>query len=279
MRYLGFVFLVVSASCATENAISPPVDAGASTTDASTTSGVDGPTDADVQDASPASDASDAGPWTVKSLPGLALWLNTDVGVVLDPAMPGKVRRWLDQSGKGNDAELVNSPAPSIDPQALNGHDTIHAGGNSSWFRIVDSPSLQWGAGGFTLAMVVKADGAGTSDIRLFEKGDVALRLYVQKPNDIKLKVGADVLSVPANPSKYQLVIARGPALELRIGAVTSTGPTTSYDVSAPGSPVNVFFVGGSPDLYYAEIIAAGGAMPAADLAKLETYLKTKYDL
>jgi hypothetical protein len=97
-------------------------------------------------------------PFSPGDLPGLALWLDSDIGVVEDPMIPGKVVRWLDQSGNGLQAESVgDSASPNlIDPAVLNGHDAIRCARGNPSLWIDDDPVLRWGTGEFAIAMVMR---------------------------------------------------------------------------------------------------------------------------
>src|SRR5262249_29485094 len=66
--------------------------------------------------------------WTPKSLPGLVLWLDVDVGTIDDPQNPGTMLKWLDQSGNQNNAVATNIQQGFrfvYDPAAANGHQAI----------------------------------------------------------------------------------------------------------------------------------------------------------
>lgn len=103
--------------------------------------------------------------WTPSTLAGLVVWLD---GAHVD-VDGGALARWPDQSGRGNDALLgpdVGKPTrpPTIHAGALNGLDAVAfstpselGGGQTTHpnLRIPDAPDLQWGTGGYALALVI----------------------------------------------------------------------------------------------------------------------------
>jgi len=215
----------------------------------------------------------DGGTFSVKALPGLVLWLDTSAGVVQDPVKPGTVKRWLDQSGNGNDAvvQCVNACSVSIDPQALNGHDVL-VNDNWGYFTIADSPTTRWGTSDWAILMVIKPSGGTNAAI-----WDRVIRI-TETDNDFRLSVLPDSLTVTwPTLTKFNILAARGTQLELRAGGSTATGPKSTTDVSGgPGVDTGLLHVG-----YFnvAEVIAIKGTLTDADLAKTTAYLKNKYKL
>jgi hypothetical protein len=75
-------------------------------------------------------------PSTPKRLSGLVLWLDDTVGIVQEPSKPEQVKRWIDQSGQGNDATAqCTNGCPgdllNLDPAAVNGRGAVTCKSNS----------------------------------------------------------------------------------------------------------------------------------------------------
>ena len=81
------------------------------------------------------------------------------LGVIPDPAITGGVKRWLDQSGNGNDATALClnlcPQAPKIDPAGVNAKDAM-AMDLGTGFTIDDAATLQWGTGDWGIVMVAR---------------------------------------------------------------------------------------------------------------------------
>ena len=264
---------------------SPRVDGGpvdsssdvASVTDASGDVGIDSPSATD-------SGTTDGGPWTPKALAGLSLWLDDTVGVVMDPQKTGYVKRWLDQSGNGNDAEAMNFSGTGIalDPSAIKGHDAYNCG-FQSFFQIPDSTSLHFGTGDFLVAMVMKL-GSNNSTIdpsKMFWKG-ASVSLQIQ-PSSTTLHwlVGVQSIASTCPSGAFSAVIGRATALALEVGANTATGGTSTTDVTngtvlqlCEPSSANT-----SPNSEIAEVIVVKGTVGSSDLANLRSYFKAKFGL
>lgn len=234
-------------------------------------------------DAGPDATSTDGGPWTPKSFGGLALWLDTSVGVVADLQQTGYVKRWLDQSGNGNNAEKVdnNGTGLAVDPQAINGHDVIVCG-YQTHFEVADSASVQFGTGGFLVAAVLKYGGNTASTIYPVIQKNQTLQLWMPIQNEQALKFGAGskTLSASFTTPKWTTVIAQS-TMSLEFDGVTSTGPAATEDVSAPGWPVFLCGTQGTttPKVEFAEIIMVKGTAKPADVVALKAYFKTKYGL
>jgi hypothetical protein len=228
---------------------------------------------------------NDAGPLSPGMLPGLVLWLDDTVGIIADPAVPGGVKRWLDQSPEGNDATQQNTPDPMLDPSALNGHDIVLCPGNGGYFIAADDASLRFGTGDFMIAMVVRVQvpGGPTQGPILWAKGDVPnVRLDATALSDFRVNVGGQMVTVPnPNTAKFHIVIARGPNVSLRVDGVSASGGMSTSDVSQPGPGVLLCsaVTSTSNDTSLAEAIAVKGAVSTADVIRLESYLKTKFKL
>jgi hypothetical protein len=260
---------VDSAAADTTEADSRPADAA-------------GAADVAANDAGDATTAGDAAPWSPLQLPGLALWLNGDVGVIADPAVSGGVRRWVDQSGNGNDANISNADR-MIDVSAVNGHSAITcaAAGSGGLLTIPDAPLLDWGSG-FLLNMVVKYDPAGQS--YFFQKdaqNGGGIFFYVNAAFDFDFLVGGQhVVIAPSNLSRFHVVVLRAPSLAMDVDDLSATGAATMVDLSNTGAQVllcNGVSLSRSAEM--AEVVAAKGPPSTSDAEALKAYLKGKFHL
>jgi len=247
--------------------------------------GIDSPTDA-------ATDLP-AGAWSPKSIPGLALWLDDDVGVVADPQNAGWLRHWVDQSGQGNDASPgctsygVGCNALLIDPGVIRGHGAIQCNFQQA-LTIADAPTLQFGSGDYAIAMVVRLQADSTpSAINLWSKparSGPSLGLTIPPPgttlmlSDSGQSIGGDI---SAFVNKFEVVIARGKSLAMSVGASMYTGPQAAGDVSAAGASVTLCQQPGNNSNWveYAEVIAVKGTLASGDLAQLKAYFAAKFGL
>lgn len=254
----------------------PNPDGG--TTDGSTTTDGSAPVDGGSDGA-----GIDGGPWTPKSFAGLALWLDSSVGVIADPQNTGYVKRWLDQSGKGNNAEKVDSNGTGLamDPSAINGRDAI-ACGYQTHFEVADSPTIQFGTGGFLIAAVLKY-GANTasSAYALLQKGpSLQLWMPIQNQSFLNFTAGSKNLVAGFATPKWTTVIAQS-TMALEFDGTSSTGPVATDDVSAPGWAIFLCGTQGSttPMFEFAEVIMVKGTANPADVVSLKAYFKAKYGL
>jgi hypothetical protein len=267
--------------CSTPNAGVPLEDAAAD--DAAPEAEAGTPVDsAGVPDSQePETGPPDGGAWTPKALPGLAAWFSPDVGVVRDPQHGSALFRWLDQSGNDNTATAVtNQRYFEVDPQVLNGHDAYHCAANGSVLQIADAPSLQWGTGGFAIGAVLLAptytpssfwqkDSQQGSGFSFGTGSDLDIGLWV---------AGARVITAIPNITKFHVVIVRASPVSVFLDQYAAVGPTTNADVSNAGALVSIC-AGADAQAEIAELVAVKGAVSDADVARLQTYFKTKFGL
>lgn len=286
MRYVPFFALVVglAAACSDSDDKGSPADGGtAPSGDASVTT--DAAADASASDGAIGSDASadaDAAAWTPKQLPGLSLWLDDTVGVIKDPANAGRVKRWLDQSGQGNDAEGTGGDGvtalPAFDPAAVGGKDAVTCD-VQTYLTIADAPSLKFGTGDFAVVLVSKATAPGS----LFTKSSTDLSLTVAADATLTLATfgaGAGTAQLAAIPTnKFTVIAARGASLRLQVGAKNVTGAASTSDVSNSAAAWSLCQSSISQKISLAEVIAVKGPLTDADLTKTVTYLNTKFGL
>ncbi len=223
---------------------------------------------------------SDAGAWTPKQLPGLSLWLDNSVGVVVDPATPGRVARWLDQSGLDNTAEAGGGDGvikmPALAP-GVAGKNAVVCD-RQTYLSVANAPSLQFGTGDFGIVVVGKAAPLAS----LFSKAS-ALTLDVTAEATMRLRTtgagGGLVLLAGTPTDAFTITVARGAALGLRVGAASSIGPVSTADVSAGTAPVMLCRGGLASYISLAEVIVVKGPLGDADLIKTTAYLKAKFGL
>lgn len=263
----------------------PPVPDGATPDGAAP----DGATpDSAAPDGAPRADAgtdADAGPFSPDQL-DLAVWLDAEKGIVPDVTYPSRIKRWLDQSGHGNNAETAScgsgdplSCMPRIDPKAIAGYDAVEQG--TATFTIADSPSMRWGTGDWALVLVGKVpsstgnslfwsrDGSGASGGLSIRFVGALLELWVGPARNT-------TLAIPSSTT-FELVIARGQKNELSIGSSTATGPQTTADLdTCVGCTTRLL---SRTRLGVAEFIAVRGGLTDPQVAQVTAYYKAKYGL
>lgn len=220
----------------------------------------------------------DSGEWTPKQLPGLQLWLDTRVGIVPNPSDPGRVRRWLDQSGNGHHATAVqsNDPEPTLDPAALNGLNVVRCDTQAS-MTIDDAPGFKFGTGDFGVVAVAKVNVSSNGGPGIYSKDNV--RLYLDSSKTLRLSTAGGEASVSGIPvDKFQVLSARGTQLEVRGGGNIGNGPKSTADLDS-NAPVSICTSSSSQPIALAEMLVVKGTLSDADLAKTESYLKAKFGL
>ena len=246
----------------------------------------EGTTDA-LADAAPADAAPeasiDAGNWTPTNLTGLVLWLDDTVGIVQDPQKTGYVRRWLDQSGKGNNADVTNYQTyePSIDPAVLNGHDAVAYQSTFGCLLPPSSTDFQFGTGDFMIAAVVKlATPNQTPGHFLWNGSSTGANVYQDESNNITLLAAGNEVVVHNNDiSKFHIVVATGAALGLRVDAQSATGVTNTTNLTAMTGCIMAVTSSLSGTNEIAEAIVVKGTVPSGDVTNLQQYWKTKFNL
>jgi hypothetical protein len=290
MRYRPFFALVIGfvAACTSSEDLGSRPDSGTGPTDDAGDSGgpsADSGSDGSLSDGGTGSDADadvDAAAWTPKQLTGLSLWLDDTVGVVKDPANAGRVKRWLDQSGQGNNAEGTGGDGvtmlPAFNPAAVGGKDAIDCD-VQTFFTIADAPSLKFGTGDFAIVLVSKVTAPGS----LFTKSSGDLSLTVTPESTLTLSTagaGGGVALLAGTPTnKFSVIAARGATLRVQVGINTATGAVSTSDVSSSNAPWSLCQSSISQKISLAEVIAVKGTLTDADLAKTLGYLNAKFGL
>lgn len=217
-------------------------------------------------------------PFSVATLPGLVVWLKGDVGVVDDLQAPGRVKRWLDQSGNANHAEKLGTEGPVHDPQALNGIDVVDLGNaDQDGLTLTDNPSLKIGSGEFGMVWLANIQPGSATTNLLVKVGFMATISATPGHFDVNAGTLASVLIPPPIPS-WQIYSVRGPAIRIKAGTSSATGPTSTTDLTAGSDP---WVMVNQPNglIKLAEVIIVKAALSDANLASIEAYLKAKYAL
>jgi hypothetical protein len=88
-------------------------------------------------------DGSTCGPMAFdpRDVPGLALWVRADAGLVLDGGAPPRVEAWVDQSGSGNDfKQAVPDRRPDAVGDAFSGRPALRFSASGSQTMTVGTP-------------------------------------------------------------------------------------------------------------------------------------------
>jgi hypothetical protein len=233
-------------------------------------------------------DSGDGGAWTPASLPGLALWFDDTYGVIADPTHTGDVLHWLDRSGNGNEATMNGATGNvgvvnpwlgfALDPGGVNGLDGVECPTtaeedpvSSTSITVNDAPTLDWGTGDFALAMVVKASIAGAVP---FWSGN-GVSLGAATTGEFTLQAGNQSASATGSATTFQVVIARGEAVDLLVGGASSSSGTNTQALA--GGVVSL--CSGQYAAEIAEVIAVKGTLANADVANHQAYFHAKFGL
>jgi hypothetical protein len=306
IRALGTVFPLAVLSvyaCTGEIAQTTPAnDAGAdvaldsSKPDTSTPdSSTDAATDAATEASTPDADA--APPFDVKSLTGLALWLDATQGVTGSSA----VVAWADQSGNNNHAAMGSAQyQPALVASSIGGKPAIHFAGGTH-LTVADSATLQWGTGDFYVAIVLKHSTASSTYGMVFSKQNPSVGPFIgpgifanfalpsqgtgiggQLDTLANHYVSTAASGLNDNVGRQFAFVRTGGVISVRLNGTPTTGASSAIDISAATFSL---FIGanavGTQALVgdIGEIIAVKGAIAAGDVTKVETYLKAKYSL
>jgi hypothetical protein len=230
----------------------------------------------------------------VKSLGGLALWLEASMGVTKNNQ--NQVSVWADQSGNGNDAKQnTMSQQPTYGASVINSLPAIHfTAMNKTVMQIVDAATLQWGTGDFLVEVVARYDNAAMSYGMLYWKANgtgvavasndlLAMTTGFSAGVDINDLVGVNASYNDNTPRNYGFR-RTGTTLELRVQGAVGSSKTEDggIDVSAASTNVAIgdtVFGNYALDGDIAEIVAVKGSISMQDLGALEAYFKSKYNL
>jgi hypothetical protein len=233
-------------------------------------------------------DAGDGGAWTPANLPGLALWFDDTYGLIADPAHTGDVLHWLDRSGNGNEATMNGTSADvgvdppwlgfALDPAGVNGFDGVQCPTtayedpvSATSISVNDAPTLDWGTGDFAVAMVVKASTTGAVP---FWSGN-GVSLSAATSGAFTLQAGNASATTTGSASTFQVVIARGDALDLHVGSASTTSGINTEALT--GGVVNL--CSGQYAAEIAEVIAVKGSLGDAGVVNVQAYFQAKFGL
>jgi hypothetical protein len=236
----------------------------------------------------------------------LVLWL--DAGRSGASVNGTKVGVWPDRSSSNNDArQSEDSRQPVYVASGVHGLPALRFDGQSTFLRIADATSLQWGLSPFAVFAVVRGAPALGVNAMIYQKSDAdppflgpALLVNAAKPTasakaSIQLHAGLysnSILGV-ADTTPRLLVGRRyvtdvQTLVELRVnGNVVGTSVETApVSVDAPGRDAIIGHNGYQPSPGFqayegdiAEICAVKGALTDDELWAMEAYLQTKYGL
>ena len=241
-------------------------------------------------------------PFSPSQLTGLRLWLDAEKGVT---STSNKVSAWADQSGQANTAvQATAARQPQVVVSTINGHTVLRFDGSDDVLKVVDAASLQFGMDDFTIAVVGSWTNPNNTYGAIMTKQIEGTYPYIgysvwanfpplpSTAFGFQIDAQTDLVTSTAtalNDGTARLFVAqrKGTTMEIRIGGTTDKTFTTTatQDVSATGYNM---YIGGHEqgggvtqtmlgDI--AEFLIVRGTLSAADLGKLETFLKTKYAL
>lgn len=232
----------------------------------------------------------------------LDLWLKADAGVMADAN--GKVSKWADQSGKGNDVSQTNANAfPTLVTEAVYGKPAIRfagdVNGNSKQFlsRMFEAPQTPW-TGNSTVIMVMKQNSLAQKNA----KGIFA--------NDMGSNIGAWAIVTSSNDPQRLMVLGPrndGTSSNVLETASTLDPITLSVTIDVSEGRIKSFMNGvstsNSKNDYYknfgnfkgyvigksyspsnlhmaadvSEVLVYKGVLSDSDRQAVETYLMNKY--
>lgn len=222
------------------------------------------------------------GTFSIATMPGLVAWFKGDKGIVDDLAHAGHVKRWLDQSGNGNDAQQRSSTdGPTHDPAAVNGIDAVYFDFQTG-LDILDSSTLKIGTDDFAIVFVAKIQPGNTNVTTFLFKDSLAITIGTGQ-GTLDVNAGGATASIGfPSASKWQVFSVRGKTLKLAIDdstATTSSTSTTDLTSGAAAWTILPQTTGTLATAELVELLIVKGAVSDADLAKVQASLKTKYNL
>ena len=218
------------------------------------------------------------GGFDVASLPGLSLWLDAARGVS-DPM----VTTWSDQSPNA-DTLSAGAMAPDRLEDEINGAPTVQLQATAT--MTLSGPHAGAAVAFGTGELLVEVVARWYPSVTLLQT-DRGLAVSGGATAEVSVAGHAVQTTATVGDGTFHLVGARrdgsgaGTTLEMRVnGGVdgTATGLDYAQDLGA-ASPAPVALLGPGNNVEIAELVVVNGATTAADLARLESYLLTKYAL
>lgn len=303
-RLFGAAWLLASmVACGGDSVVTPTQDAApndGATTDATADSSPIVDAAADALADSPTDSPADAG-FNLGTVPGLVLWLDGSKGVTADGN--GKVSKWADQSGNGNDAvQATSAVQPTAVAQGINNKPSIRftTNPNSSPFphlSVPDAASLRFGTADFFIAAVAKWSNTSSFGM-IVSKQAVAspfagYAYYMSFPTagkaggqlDANTNVGSTLANLNDNTPRQFAFARSGGTASIRINGVSDgTLSNTSVNSDAMGVPLSIGGLAGSNGLHplqgdIAELVIVSGNLTSGNRDAIEAYLKAKYGL
>lgn len=250
-------------------------------------------------DAGAAADGSTTETFDVASLPGLVLWLDANVGVVTDAAN-AHVTTWTDRSPEHNDLTLLQGLGATFDAN-LGSSSTLRFDGATA-YGIAASPKLEDWSGDFLVEIAVRVDTTNPDNQAFFSCfGDrpspqayTLAETYITKGQTAACDVLANGYSDNAstepvvNIGGYLVGFRRiGAQYESRRNGVVDATVTVKH-VTMPKCTTSFFGalpldatskLEGFSSSSIAEVIIVKGTVGDDVVEKLETSLRSKFDL
>jgi len=303
VRALGAVIPLVALSvyaCTGEvPSTTPPVDAGPdvaldSSSDSTTPdAAVDSANDVVADVSTPDADAAPG--FDVKSLTGLALWLDAAQGVTGSSA----VVAWADESGNNNNAAMGTANyQPALVASSIGAKPAIHFAGGTH-LTIADSATLQWNTSDFYVAVVLKHTTAGSTYGTVFSKQNPGVNPFIgpgifanyPQPSqgttlggqiDLNHYISSSASGLNDNVARQFSFSRASGVISVRVNGTPTTGASSTINIDAVGFALLLGANAAGGQAFtgdIGEIIAVKGAIAAGDVTKVETYLKGKYAL
>ena len=226
--------------------------------------------------------------------PAVSLWLKADVGVITDA---GGVNQWNDLSGNGNDLSQSFEPPfePELIPDAINGLPAVRFNAtNETYMSASSSPTLAI-TGDMTILAVVNFETLAGNTNGMIVSKTAANNIpspydYYARPGQVQFYRGNGTVDglvnsagVPSTGTPHLLdVVMQGSTVSHRLDGNPNGSGNLSTTIADNG---NSLYIGTREDGInrlngdLAELIIIGSAISTNDLASLENYLGTKYQL
>jgi hypothetical protein len=245
-----------------------------------------------------------AAAWTPAMLGGLVLWL--DAGKGITAASGAKLDTWMDQSGQGNHARQTSAASmPTFTASALRALPAVTFDGQLTFLSVTDATSMEWGVADYTVLAVARCSNAATETNRMLYQKTAAASPFtgVNLILSPSFQTATGSLGVQDDATHYIQSTAGGyndnmpriyggrrvgTTLQARVNGTVvgqvSESPTINVDapgragiIGHNGYQLTAGFQALKGDVF--EIVAIKGTISDADLAKLESYLRSKYGL
>ncbi|HEX3624335.1 MAG TPA: LamG-like jellyroll fold domain-containing protein [Verrucomicrobiae bacterium] len=222
----------------------------------------------------------------------VALWLKAGQGVIAGGG--GSVSQWNDLSGNGNNL-IAGGNSPQLLTNAINGQPMVEfTGTNGTYLYANDAPSLEITGDMSIFAVMNFATLAGGTNGDIISKvngnNQPAPYDYYAQPASVHFLRGNGSVNAAANSTAGPVtgiphildVVMRGTSVTHRLDGNPNGSGTLSTTIADSGHPLSIgaredfgnFLTGGM-----AELILVGQALSSSDVASMEKYLATEYNL